>query len=76
MLPDSVRISKQLDHSIAITDMLNPWKDLLNVLPIDNILPVDIINHDVFDGCGCGCGCANYAERLSLHGDFWIAVVL
>jgi hypothetical protein len=52
-LPGLIRISKQLDYRLAIADVLNSWKDLLNVLPENNILSIEIININVFNISCC-----------------------
>lgn len=70
-LPGSIRISNQLDYRAAIADVLNSWKDLLNVLPKDDILSIHIIDLNVFD---ISC-CASNTKRLGLfHCLVWMAV--
>lgn len=60
-----IRISKQLYNRTTIADMLNSWKDLLDVLPEDDFEAIDSIDIDVFD---ISC-CASNAKRLKLfHG--------
>jgi hypothetical protein len=54
-LPVPTGISEQFDNRPAIADMSNSWKDLLDILPVYHILPVDIIDIDVFDTGCCAC---------------------
>jgi hypothetical protein len=41
--PVLVRVSQQLDGSVTVLDMLNSGEDLLDVLPIDYGLAVNMV---------------------------------
>jgi hypothetical protein len=48
-LPLSIRVPHQTDDGVAICDVLDTGKDLLDVLPEDDILPINLAANDVFE---------------------------
>jgi len=63
-LPDPVRIPQHVDHNGAVLYKLDCRENTFNVLPEDDIVPIDMIGGNIFDSC-----CASNSERLILfHG--------
>jgi len=51
-LPVAIRVSQQCDESLAVHDMFGTSEEVVDVLPINNSLAINIIAWDLFDSGG------------------------
>jgi hypothetical protein len=48
-LPISIRISHHANDGVAVCDVFHSRKDLLDILPNDDILSLDLVANDILD---------------------------
>jgi hypothetical protein len=61
-IPLAIRVSYQLDDNLLAHDMYDSREDLLNVLPVNHTVSIDVVAGDCL-----GSSLSGYAEELSLH---------